>query len=81
MLCIMLGYRAAPVLGVLKLVLTDVLPNFFGQFGPGQRVRSDHGGQRLVRSHGFGQGAGRPAFGGIGLLKGILPFNDLGRGG
>src|SRR4029077_18944478 len=56
---------AALILGILELVFADVLPKLFGQFGPGERVFTDHCGQCGVGLHGFAKGV----FGGGGFLR------------
>ena len=43
-------------LRILELVFADVLPNLFGQFGPGEWVFADHCGQCGVGLHGFAKG-------------------------
>ena len=40
----------APVLRILQAVLADVVPHLFGNLGPRQRARSDHG-DRLARGY------------------------------
>ena len=57
---LVIGVDVAPVLSVLVVVLTDVVPYPFGDLGPGQRLRADHRGQCFVGLHGFGQGADFP---------------------
>jgi hypothetical protein len=56
----------SPLLLVLELVLLDVIPKLFGQFGSGEWVFADHCGQYGVGLHGFAKGV----FRGGGFLRG-----------
>ena len=50
---LVVGVDLGSHLGILKFVLLDVVPEFFGQIGPGERLRANDGGQQVIRLDGF----------------------------
>src|SRR5580658_6562925 len=59
---ILVSVDKGPLLCILKSVLADVAPEFFGQLGPGERFIADNLGQFLVRGDRFHEGGVGGAF-------------------
>ncbi len=45
---LVVGVDLGPHLGILKFVLLDVVPEFFRQVGPRERLRANDSGQQLI---------------------------------